>query len=313
MVHSEMPEGKETCHLLQLWINLPASYKMMPPRYQNIHSNEMPQHRASGVVARVFSGRLYEAAADTENVVPVLAFIADISPGHDLIVPLDSTWTAFSYVIGGAARFLADGGGQILAHANDMVLFQPRLPEQNPSSSKPISSRRTSPSPPTVSPTGSIFNKGIVKLQGSRTSIEGGEGTGRKWYGSANNLTGDGVDGGKPGQGGNSDDPRAASSEYRTIDSQASFVNDSPIFMSDSPVRVTFSPSHVRGSPAAVNDGGTGNIRIAVDASIKSETRIIFFAGSPLREPVCAEGPFVMNTHAEIVQAHREYLAGLLH
>ena len=60
-------------------------------------------------------------------------------------------------------------------------------------------------------------------------------------------------------------------------------------------------------------DGGTGNIRIAVDASIKSETRIIFFAGSPLREPVCAEGPFVMNTHAEIVQAHREYLAGLLH
>src|SRR6185437_7272487 len=33
VLHSEMPDGAETAHTLQLWVNLPASAKMIPARY----------------------------------------------------------------------------------------------------------------------------------------------------------------------------------------------------------------------------------------------------------------------------------------
>jgi hypothetical protein len=38
--------------------------------------------------------------------------------------------------------------------------------------------------------------------------------------------------------------------------------------------------------------------------------RALLYAGRPLREPVAARGPFVMNTDAEIAQAYADYRAG---
>lgn len=38
--------------------------------------------------------------------------------------------------------------------------------------------------------------------------------------------------------------------------------------------------------------------------------RVLLFAGRPLREPVVAEGPFVMNTEQQIRQAYIDYRAG---
>lgn len=42
-----------------------------------------------------------------------------------------------------------------------------------------------------------------------------------------------------------------------------------------------------------------------------SESVVLFGTAEPYREPVVAHGPFVMNTEAEIVQAFRDYQAGL--
>ena len=38
--------------------------------------------------------------------------------------------------------------------------------------------------------------------------------------------------------------------------------------------------------------------------------RALLLAGRPLREPIAQYGPFVMNTHAQIVQAVEDYSAG---
>ena len=45
IIHQEMPHGddKGRMHGFQLWANLPASLKMMAPRYQDIHSADIPE------------------------------------------------------------------------------------------------------------------------------------------------------------------------------------------------------------------------------------------------------------------------------
>jgi len=40
------------------------------------------------------------------------------------------------------------------------------------------------------------------------------------------------------------------------------------------------------------------------------DSRALLIAGKPLREPIAQHGPFVMNTHDEIVQAVRDYQSG---
>lgn len=54
--------------------------------------------------------------------------------------------------------------------------------------------------------------------------------------------------------------------------------------------------------------------REAGEIEIKSKDEtvidIIFFGGEPYTESVVAEGPFVMNTQAEIAQAYRDFYAG---
>ena len=54
-----------------------------------------------------------------------------------------------------------------------------------------------------------------------------------------------------------------------------------------------------------LNDDGDG-----VDLGAASESVVLFGHAPPLREPMVAHGPFVMNTREEIVQAIRDYQAG---
>jgi quercetin 2,3-dioxygenase len=71
-------------------------------------------------------------------------------------------------------------------------------------------------------------------------------------------------------------------------------------------------PIHI-GQLAVFGAGDT--ITVAADANQESRSPqmdVLILGGQPIREPVAAYGPFVMNTRAELVQAFEDYQAGRL-
>ncbi|GHP06164.1 hypothetical protein PPROV_000491100 [Pycnococcus provasolii] len=44
----------------------------------------------------------------------------------------------------------------------------------------------------------------------------------------------------------------------------------------------------------------------------EKDTQVLLLGGEPIDEPIAAQGPFVMNTHDEIRQAHMDFMSGKL-
>lgn len=74
----------------------------------------------------------------------------------------------------------------------------------------------------------------------------------------------------------------------------------------------TFGANHVEAQKGqamwlgSADEAKMSSIRVAANETL----RLVLFAGEPLREPVVARGPFVMNTEEEIVQAYMDYRNG---
>lgn len=111
IMHEEMPGSEEgRMEGFQLWVNLPASHKMMAPRYQEIRAKEIPLvERPDGTRIRVIAGEVDGVRG------PVTEVVADPTC-LDVTVPLGVTarfsiptgQTSFVYVFSGAGRI----GGQ---------------------------------------------------------------------------------------------------------------------------------------------------------------------------------------------------------
>ena len=113
IIHQEMPRGDGSGRLwgFQLWANLPASHKMMPPRYQDVRGGEIPQVVLDGGIrVRVVSGTVGGISGPVHNVVidPELLDVA--LPAHTVFThPVKRGHTAFAYVVEGEGYF--DQGG----------------------------------------------------------------------------------------------------------------------------------------------------------------------------------------------------------
>jgi len=56
IIHQEMPKESERMLGVQLWLNLPAEYKMAPPKYNGITQAQMPALSDGGATVLVISG-----------------------------------------------------------------------------------------------------------------------------------------------------------------------------------------------------------------------------------------------------------------
>jgi len=61
IIHQEMPKGDKTGRMggFQLWANLPASMKMMEPRYRDVRNEQIPERSLDGgVKVRIICGKV---------------------------------------------------------------------------------------------------------------------------------------------------------------------------------------------------------------------------------------------------------------
>lgn len=108
IIHEEMPQATGgRLQGFQLWINLPAANKMMPPRYQDIRKDMIPVLSPSeGVEVRVIAGKVGDAEGPVRDlVVPIELLDVRMGPSSrfEHVVPRDRT--AFAYVFEGEASF----------------------------------------------------------------------------------------------------------------------------------------------------------------------------------------------------------------
>jgi len=111
VVHSELPsdvfmENGGTLQGFQVWVNLPARDKMMPPRYQDIPASRIPEATSADgkVKVRVIAGESLGRSAVIETRTPILYLHFTLQPGAGITQPVPENFNALAYVIRGELR-----------------------------------------------------------------------------------------------------------------------------------------------------------------------------------------------------------------
>jgi quercetin 2,3-dioxygenase len=115
VVHSEMPGAAlrrdgGRLHGFQLWVNLPARDKMMPPRYQERPSGAIPEAKVPGGRVRVIAGAFGGVDAPLDTRTPIQYLHAVLDPGAAVDLPVPPGHQGFVYVAIGSGT----AGGQAL-------------------------------------------------------------------------------------------------------------------------------------------------------------------------------------------------------
>jgi redox-sensitive bicupin YhaK (pirin superfamily) len=109
IIHQEMPKKSPTGTMwgFQLWANLPAAQKMMPPRYRDVKAPDIPEvNLDSGARVKIISGELNGIRGAVQDIVIDPEFF-DISlpAASSFIHEVKSGHTALAYVIDGEGYF----------------------------------------------------------------------------------------------------------------------------------------------------------------------------------------------------------------
>jgi redox-sensitive bicupin YhaK (pirin superfamily) len=114
-------------HGFQLWANLPASHKMMDPRYRGILAGEIPTLvLANGIVIKVIAGTVHGTAGPVTDVViePIYLDVL-VPPNMEFSQEIEAGHTTFAYVTDGSACFGIDekSGAEVTAENRQLILF----------------------------------------------------------------------------------------------------------------------------------------------------------------------------------------------
>ena len=112
VIHSELPEKEFSkrggiFHGLQLWVNLPKKEKMIPPRYQEVSSNDIPVAKTDdgSVKVKIIAGESMGKKAVIDTKIPIIYLHFTLQPNAKFIQSVPESYNAFAYVIKGNVLF----------------------------------------------------------------------------------------------------------------------------------------------------------------------------------------------------------------
>jgi redox-sensitive bicupin YhaK (pirin superfamily) len=90
-------------HGIQLWVNLPAAEKWVPPRYQDIGASQVTLVRSAdgGALLRIVAGEVDGHRGPGATRTPITFVHATLSPGAELTVPWPRDFNALVYALAG--------------------------------------------------------------------------------------------------------------------------------------------------------------------------------------------------------------------
>ena len=115
-------------HGIQLWVNLPAAEKWVPPRYQDIRAGnvELLTSYDGGTLLRVIAGDVAGHSGPGVTHTPISLAHATISPGARLVLPWPRDFNALVYVLAGTGAVGSEGRpihtGQLAAFGDGDVI-----------------------------------------------------------------------------------------------------------------------------------------------------------------------------------------------
>lgn len=135
LVHSEMPSDEIMEHGgnaegFQLWVNLPAKDKMIPPRYQDTPSENIPivTKEDGKVWVKVIAGESLGTKAVIDTRTPIMYLDVHLQPGTTFTQPVPQSYNGFVYVwkgsgiIGGNKLKATMGQVGVLEEGNEVYL-----------------------------------------------------------------------------------------------------------------------------------------------------------------------------------------------
>lgn len=120
ILHQEMPQASERMLGVQLWLNLPAKDKMVPPKYHGLRKEDIPVidegDRQIHILSGVYGGKT--GAMEGDYCKPLLLDV-EVRAGAEWSLAIAANTTLFIYIFQGAGTF----GSDRLIPAKHAVLF----------------------------------------------------------------------------------------------------------------------------------------------------------------------------------------------
>jgi redox-sensitive bicupin YhaK (pirin superfamily) len=131
IIHAEGPTKEfvkkgGTLEGIQLWLNLPAKDKMIPPKYQHIRSEQMPviQDESGNINLKVVAGKLEDKQGLVSTQTDVNVFMIETSGAGIMDIEIPKSHESCMYLLDGEvkindANVLSKGQNQILVFNTD--------------------------------------------------------------------------------------------------------------------------------------------------------------------------------------------------
>jgi redox-sensitive bicupin YhaK (pirin superfamily) len=124
IIHEEMPVRSEGLMWgFQLWANLPASSKMMDPRYRDVKKEDIPEVEVDGAKVKIICGEINGFKGPVQNIVTDPEYLdVSINQNSDFKHSIKKGHNAFAYVIQGEGYF--DEKKEILLGKENLIIYE---------------------------------------------------------------------------------------------------------------------------------------------------------------------------------------------